>query len=732
MKKRNDTLRRTPLKLAAYLLLLASLIAAAAGGVGVALALNYDLYTAQELESAGSDYTQTARWQSMLAYRVDQLQQISERIQELAEHGVDPSFIDFENGYLSETTADGREFDSAIAEREIVVGQTGWTVAEYVDNMILWPYLNLDWVNTNFRFYMTVDYAGEREIVSEDYLAELPDQTQDIWRSTVQNSAENRFSGTLILKTPGLGQTFARYDEGARSLHTQDGVSLWYGVDTTFPAGDGFSIYAEAATTLYAYRYVFIELLAAGAALALLAFLYLLCVCGKRPGTDEIVLAPLDRAPGDLTLVVLLTAASCGLALGLESLGIRGSGWWENMFHILGVSALGGAAWLCCLTLLSLVTRVRAHTLVQNNLITRFGRKIWNALRWVGRQIGRVWGLFREHGLEYIRAGGAARIGLAVVLLALAGTCLLGAFLGLLWGSAEVIAFGILLGVLWGVAVLVALGQMVKLDEGARELAAGNLTHKIETGKLYIGFKEHAEHLNAIADGMNAAVENRMKSERLKTELLTNVSHDIKTPLTSIINYVDLLRGCEIADERAQEYLDVLDRQSKRLKKLLEDLLEASKASTGNIRAVIVPTDAGELLRQAAGEYEERLLAAKVTPVLSIPEGPATVMADGRLLWRIFDNMLNNIVKYSMPGTRAYLSVEPHGAGWRITFKNISREPLNIAADELMERFVRGDASRTTEGNGLGLSIARSLAECMNAEFELSIDGDLFRASVIL
>ena len=231
---------------------------------------------------------------------------------------------------------------------------------------------------------------------------------------------------------------------------------------------------------------------------------------------------------------------------------------------------------------------------------------------------------------------------------------------------------------------------------------------------------------------MNTAVENRMKSERLKTELLTNVSHDIKTPLTSIINYVDLLRSCDLQDEKAREYVDVLDRQSKRLKKLLKDLLEASKASTGNIRAELAPTDAGELLRQAAGEYEERLTAAGITPIVTIPDGPATVLADGRLLWRIFDNMLNNIVKYSLSGTRAYLALTPCADGWQATFKNISREPLGIAPDELMERFVRGDASRTTEGNGLGLSIARSLAECMHAGFEIGIDGDLFRASVTL
>ena len=229
---------------------------------------------------------------------------------------------------------------------------------------------------------------------------------------------------------------------------------------------------------------------------------------------------------------------------------------------------------------------------------------------------------------------------------------------------------------------------------------------------------------------MSAAVEERMKSERFKSELITNVSHDIKTPLTSIINYVDLMQAEQIDNPKVQEYLAVLDRQSKRLKKLTNDLVEASKASSGAIQVHFEDVDACELLQQATGEYSERLAASALTPVFSLPEHPVYIHADGALLWRVIDNLLSNICKYALPGTRVYLSAETNGETLTISAKNISRAALNIPPDELMERFVRGDSSRNSEGSGLGLSIARSLTTLMGGTFDLEIDGDLFKAKL--
>ena len=220
-----------------------------------------------------------------------------------------------------------------------------------------------------------------------------------------------------------------------------------------------------------------------------------------------------------------------------------------------------------------------------------------------------------------------------------------------------------------------------------------------------------------------------MKSERLKTELITNVSHDIKTPLTSIVNYVDLLKK-EDLPEQAAEYVTVLDRQSGRLKKLTEDLVEASKASTGNIPVALQPIVVNEIIHQAVGDYDQRLTAGKIEVIINTFEGSLSAMADGRLLWRVLDNLLSNVCKYAMPGSRLYIDLTTQGSRVALSMKNISRDALNVSADELMERFVRGDESRTTEGSGLGLSIVRSLTEVQGGSFRLSIDGDLFKASV--
>jgi len=217
-----------------------------------------------------------------------------------------------------------------------------------------------------------------------------------------------------------------------------------------------------------------------------------------------------------------------------------------------------------------------------------------------------------------------------------------------------------------------------------------------------------------------------MKSERLKTELITNVSHDIKTPLTSIVNYVDLLQKPHTEAEGIQ-YLEVLDRQSKRLKKLTENLVEASKASTGNMAVNLEPTSVMELINQAVEEYRDRLEAGKLEIVVS-QRGDLSILADGKLMWRMMDNLLNNVVKYALPGTRVYVTAQKEESHVVLAVKNISRDPLNVDADELMERFVRGDSSRHTEGSGLGLNIVQSLTKLQNGQFSLVVDGDFFKA----
>ncbi len=274
--------------------------------------------------------------------------------------------------------------------------------------------------------------------------------------------------------------------------------------------------------------------------------------------------------------------------------------------------------------------------------------------------------------------------------------------------------------------------QFRKLTDATKTIVSGGHDVKIETRLISPTLRPLAESLNELDRAVSAAADEKVRSERLKVELITNVSHDLKTPLTSIINYVDLLKSENIESETAREYIDVLDRKSQRLKRLTEDLVEASKAQSGNIHYEPTPVGLCQLAEQAIGEYSDLLESAELTIVRNFPEGEITVMADGKLLWRVFDNLLSNIVKYSLPKTRVYLDIERLSGEntVAVTMKNISGAPLTVSARDLTERFVRGDASRTTEGSGLGLSIAQSFCELMGGSLTVSTDGDLFKATV--
>lgn len=289
---------------------------------------------------------------------------------------------------------------------------------------------------------------------------------------------------------------------------------------------------------------------------------------------------------------------------------------------------------------------------------------------------------------------------------------------GIIWLAERVI---FLLVLLYFMEVL------YKLKDGGEKLVDGQLSYQVDTSGMYGTAKKHGENLNSIRLSINREVEERLKSERLKTELITNVSHDLKTPLTSIINYVDLIETEKTENERIIEYAQVLSRQANRLKKLIENLVEVSKATTGNLEVYMVPCEAGVFLTQVVGEYEQRLAAEGLELITRKSDIPLYIMADGRLIWREFDNLLSNILKYAQPGTRVYLTMEEVGEYVEIAFKNTSRYRLDVSSDELKERFVRGDNSRNTEGNGLGLAIVESLTTLQGGEMNLTIDGDFFK-----
>ncbi|MBR3952336.1 MAG: HAMP domain-containing histidine kinase [Oscillospiraceae bacterium] len=308
--------------------------------------------------------------------------------------------------------------------------------------------------------------------------------------------------------------------------------------------------------------------------------------------------------------------------------------------------------------------------------------------------------------------------------------------LGILTTEYNFGAFALLLALfVLAAAICIAIwfgSQLRKIKRGGEAIANGDFDYRINAKELWPVLRGHAYDLNCAALGMSKAVDDRLKSERFKTELITNVSHDLKTPLTSIVSYVDLLKKEDIQSETALEYIEVIDRQSAKLKKLTEDLVEASKATSGAVAVNKEVLGIGELIMQSVGEFSEKLESAEITPVMNLPEEDITVFADGRLLWRVFDNLIQNIIKYAQPGTRAYFDISEEAGNAVLTIRNISREPLNMSAESLMERFVRGDASRGSEGNGLGLSIAKSLTELCGGTFDLMLDGDLYKVILTL
>lgn len=488
---------------------------------------------------------------------------------------------------------------------------------------------------------------------------------------------------------------------------------------------DDYALIYRHAESFYDYRNVIPVVCGVACVLALLCFIFLLCSAGHKNGREGIVPSVMNEIQLDLYTVIVLIGAFIGLYIGVGWIGINLTNVLE-LIMLLVIFSLE-VVW-CTIYCMEVATRLKLGNWWQNTLV-------YKVLRFFTRICK---GLFR--GLKTLLRG--TPMVWKTVLLCLV-VCLV-EFLGL-------IAFYRYSGILlffWGlekvilcVAVTFAAILCKNLQEGSEALAEGDLNYHLDTSHMILDFKEHGENLNRIGEGISAAVEQRMKSEHLKTELITNVSHDIKTPLTSIINYADLI-GKEVApdevemddakEQRISEYAEVLLRQSKKLKKLLDDLLEASKATTGNLEVHPEICDVSVLLSQAVGEYEQRFSEKALDTIVRQPEETVKVMADGRHLWRVFDNLFNNIYKYAQPDSRVYLNVEHDGQNVNVIFRNMSAFPLEMSPEELEERFTRGDKSRHMEGNGLGLSIAKSLTELQHGSMEIVTDGDLFKVVITL
>ena len=503
-----------------------------------------------------------------------------------------------------------------------------------------------------------------------------------------------------------------------QSFDTKDFVFA-VSVDTKFSVADSMADEAENYETYSKLMFPMLAGAVFGSVLWLIGMVWLTVTAGRKPEDEEIHLNGFDRwyteiAAGAVIGIWLAGTIILGTLIANSSLGYS-----YAVVTVIVTCLICGTytmAWFL-IGYLSLVRRIKAGTLWKNSLI----RKV---LKWIGKCSGKL--------ADFARAFSRNTAEKIKVLL-VGGAFLFLQFLiiGCVFSGA-----GVFLLALMAVDVAVMIFAIRKADgldlimDGLKKISDGELQYKIKTDTLTGKQKVMAEYINNIGSGLDAAVENSLKKERMQTELITNVSHDLKTPLTSIINYVDLMKRENPTDPKIQEYLRILDEKSQRLKVLTEDVVEASKASTGNIKLEMNDIDFVEMVQQVIGEFEEKFQEKNLTMMVHFTDEPSIIYADGQRMWRVLENVFGNVVKYAMEGTRVYAEISNRNKKVTFSLKNISAQPLNISADELTERFIRGDVARNTEGSGLGLSIAKSLTELQGGEFKLYLDGDLFKVMI--
>ena len=503
-----------------------------------------------------------------------------------------------------------------------------------------------------------------------------------------------------------------------QSFDTKDFVFA-VSVDTKFSVADSMADEAENYETYSKLMFPMLAGAIFGSVLWLIGMVWLTVTAGRKPKDEEIHLNGFDRwyteiAAGAVIGIWLAGTIISGTLIANSSLGYS-----HAVVTVIITCLICGTytmAWFL-IGYLSLVRRIKEGTLWKNSLI----RKV---LKWIGKCSGKL--------ADFARAFSRNTAEKIKVLL-VGGAFLFLQFLIIGCGFTGAGVFLIILLIVDAAAVIFIIRKADGLDlimDGLKKISDGELQYKIKTDTLTGKQKVMAEYINNIGSGLDAAVENSLKKERMQTELITNVSHDLKTPLTSIINYVDLMKRENPTDPKIQEYLRILDEKSQRLKVLTEDVVEASKASTGNIKLEMNDIDFVEMVQQVIGEFEEKFQEKNLTMMVHFTDEPSIIYADGQRLWRVLENVFGNVVKYAMEGTRVYAEISNRNKKVTFSLKNISAQPLNISADELTERFIRGDVARNTEGSGLGLSIAKSLTELQGGEFKLYLDGDLFKVMI--
>lgn len=577
--------------------------------------------------------------------------------------------------------------------------------------------------NTNYRFvyidknakkvYSNVEQYSKYKNVNQ-YMEEI----KSLGAYVVVDPLLNGFESTLPYADA------ARWRSTVKCAGNEDTDFLFAaGVDTEYLVHDG--LYRES-QNYGTYAAAVRGMIIAGIISSVLWFtglVWLTIVAGKNPYDEKVELSRFDRWKMEIAAVLsvglCLTAGACGCLLYADN--IYSAHYYEpyelmttmgenngNLILVIAATGLLVVAFaFFLLGYLSLVRRIKAKTLWKNSvlrMIVLFVKRaishiheLWKTLMIFAIVMGIHWlaVFFFYAGLEFVAVG-------VMILVDILALCYL---------------------------VVYVVGRD-KIEKGIKRISEGDVEYKISTERMLPAHKKLAEVVNEIGAGLDAAVEKSMRSERLKTDLITNVSHDIKTPLTSIINYIDLLKKEDFKDEKIQHYIEVLEQKAQRLKVLTEDVVEASKVSSGNITLEYMRINFVEMIQQTSGEFEEKFKKRRLQEILKLPEEDVMIRVDGRRTWRVLENIYNNAAKYAMEGSRVYADLKVVDGKARFELKNISEQPLNISAEELTERFIRGDVSRSTEGSGLGLSIARSLTELQGGKFELYLDGDLFKVIV--
>lgn len=507
---------------------------------------------------------------------------------------------------------------------------------------------------------------------------------------------------------------------------------LLVGLNTTYPLRTSQAYVCHQLYQSYAEGFLgeFPYLFFAALGVMILMLILIARQAGHNSRNREIHLKRIDRSPIEIWIaadIILIVIGAVLAAGGLNNLYWQD--YWNNGYTIgldnmMLVSAplLTGGLLILVLTAAKMINlygrRIKAGTL-GGSMIRALGKRL-------GIWFGTLYRTRSENGKLILRYVGIALVNLILFLLVFV------AFGGYYPGLG---LFFLLILVLVNVYLLYRLVQDERgkdaIMAALREISQGNLEYQIDADEMSYQNREMAEEVNRMRDGLKRAVETQLKSERLKTDLIANVSHDIKTPLTSIINYVDILNREHFEDERIAGYVDILVRKSARLKQLTDDLIEASKISSGNITLNMQDMNLKQLIKQTNGEFEEKFAARHLQLVCTLPEEELMIRADGRRMYRVLDNLYNNAAKYAMPYSRVYVDGENRDGKVIFSIKNMSENPLNVSAEELMERFVRGDASRTTEGSGLGLEIARNLTVMQKGTFRLYLDGDLFKVVIV-